>query len=253
MSALRKACSRLSAGVAVATALIAVCAVAVQAQTAATLSQVRKIYVEPFSGKLGAGEIRNEMIERLKHHSELTVVGSASQADAVLKGSGKIWVSGYIGNNPRAQGSSRSPIYNGYLSLTLEGGNAQPLWSSMVTPAGLFSPAITSNLAEHGAKQLLTAVAHDREGAAPSPDASIPNAPAPRQSLSGAGATFPAPLYQAWIQSYRQLHPEMQRQLCSGRIGGGNSKGCSTSRSILQHPMCPPCRMGQSCSASRRC
>ncbi len=130
MSALRKACSRLSAGVAVATALIAVCAVAVQAQTAATLSQVRKIYVEPFSGKLGAGEIRNEMIERLKHHSELTVVGSASQADAVLKGSGKIWVSGYIGNNPRAQGSSRSPIYNGYLSLTLEGGNAQPLWSS---------------------------------------------------------------------------------------------------------------------------
>ena len=41
-------------------------AVAVQAQTAATLSQVRKIYVEPFSGKLGAGEIRNEMIERLK-------------------------------------------------------------------------------------------------------------------------------------------------------------------------------------------
>jgi phosphate transport system substrate-binding protein len=212
MTALRKLRCRLSvrASAAIFAALTVVGFVAGHAQTAATLGQVRKIYVEPFSGKRGAGEIRDEVIDRLKHHSELTVVGSASQADAVLKGSGDIWVSGYIGNNPRAQASNRSPIYSGYLSLTLEGADAQPLWSSMVTPAGSLSSAITFNLADHGAKLLLTAVAHDRESPTPSPNTSIPNAPALRQShLSGAGATFPAPLYQAWIQSFRQVHPEI--------------------------------------------
>ena len=124
--------------VAFAAALALAGGVVVQAQTASTLAQVRKIYVEPFSGKRGAEEIRNEVIDRLRHDPALTIVNSASQSDAVLKGNGEIWISGYIGNNPRAQASNRSPIYSGYLSLTLEGGNAQPLWSYMVTPAGSY-------------------------------------------------------------------------------------------------------------------
>ncbi len=181
-----------------------------QAQSAASLAQVRKIYVEAFSGKRGAEEIRNEVIDRLKHDPALTIVNSASQSDAVLKGNGEIWISGYIGNNPRAQASSRNPIYSGYLSLTLEGGNAQPLWSYMVTPAGSLSGAITSNLAWHGAKLLAAAVANDRESHAPSPNSSIPTATSSQQSLTGAGATFPAPLYQAWIQSFHQIHPEIR-------------------------------------------
>ena len=195
--------------VAFAAALALAGGVVVQAQTASTLAQVRKIYVEPFSGKRGADEIRNEVIDRLRHDPALTIVNSASQSDAVLKGNGEIWISGYIGNNPRAQASNRSPIYSGYLSLTLEGVNAQPLWSYLVTPAGSFSGAITSSLAGHGAKLLLTAVAHDKESGASSANASIPNATTAQQSLKGAGATFPAPLYQAWIESFRQIHPEI--------------------------------------------
>jgi phosphate transport system substrate-binding protein len=177
------------------------------AQGASTLAQVKKIYVEPFAGKRGTTEIRNELIDRLRRDRALILVDNAAQSDAVLKGTGDIWISGHIGNNPRAQGSSRSPIYTGYLSLTLEGGDSQPLWSSLVTPASSLSGAITSNLADHGAKLLLTAVANERTNGAPSPNPSIASAAAVQQSLQGAGATFPAPLYRAWIESYRQAHP----------------------------------------------
>jgi phosphate transport system substrate-binding protein len=180
------------------------------AQSAATLAQVRKIYVEPFSGKRGAQEVRNEVVDRLRRDPALTIVANAAQSDAVLKGTGEIWTSGYIATNPRASGSSRNPIYSGYLSLTLEGGNAQPLWSYLVTPAGAFSGSITSNLAGHAATLLVTAMAHEKAsggGAAPSvnPDVSGQTS---KQTLKGAGATFPAPLYQEWIQYYHQLHPE---------------------------------------------
>jgi phosphate transport system substrate-binding protein len=178
-----------------------------RAQTAATLSQVKKIYIEPFTGKRGAQEIRNEVRDRLKRDPALTIVDSASQSDAVLKGNGEIWTSGYISTNPRA--SSRSPIYSGYLSLTLEGGNAQALWSYLVTPAGSLSGDITSNLAGHGARLLLTAVAHEKGNSAPSSNPSIAERTAAQQRLKGAGGTFPAPLYQAWIESFHEVHPEI--------------------------------------------
>jgi len=181
-----------------------------RAQSAATLAQVHKIYVEQFSGKRGAQEIRNEVMDRLKHDPALSLVGSAAQSDAVLKGNGEIWTTGYISNNPRASASSRSPVYSGYLSLTLEGGDAQPLWSYLVTPSGSVSGAITSNLAEHGAKVLLTAVATEKgSGAGAALNPSAKQAAAPGTALKGAGSTFVTPLYQAWIQSFHQIHPEI--------------------------------------------
>lgn len=211
ITARQKTCRTLAYRVPVAALLaLAFSAAVACAQTAATLSEVKKIYVEQFGGKRGAEEIRKEVVGRLRHDPSLNIVSSASQSDAVLKGNGEIWVSGYIGNNPRAQASNRSPIYSGYLSLTLEGANAQPLWSYLVTPAGSLSGAITSNLAGHGAKLLLSAVTHDRESGAPSANASNANATSAQQSLKGAGATFPAPLYQAWIESFHQVHPEIR-------------------------------------------
>lgn len=180
-------------------------------QSAATLAQVTKIYIAPFNGKRGAQEIRNEVVDRLRHDRALTLVASAAQSDAVLKGTGEIWTSGYIGTNPRASGSSRNPIYSGYLSLTLEGGNAQPLWSYLVTPAGALSGSITSNLGSHAAMLLATAVAHKKASGAGVAPSAAPDATgnAVQQQLKGAGGTFPGPLYQAWLQSFHQLHPEI--------------------------------------------
>ncbi|AXC15138.1 Phosphate ABC transporter, periplasmic phosphate-binding protein PstS [Acidisarcina polymorpha] len=180
-----------------------------RAQTAAALANVRRIYVEPFSGKRGAGEIRSDIIGLLKHDPSLMIVSSVDQSDAVLKGNGEIWTTGYISTNPRANESSRSPIYSGYLSLTLEGSQGQALWSYLVTPAGSFSGAITSNLASHGAKLLLSAVVHEKGSGAPSNE-SVSTPDQTHQVLKGAGGTFPAPLYQSWIESFHQLHPELQ-------------------------------------------
>ena len=182
------------------------------AQTAATLSQVGKIYVEPFSGKRGAHEIRDEVLNRLRRDHTLTIVASASQADAVLKGTGEIWTQGYISTNPRASGSNRRPVYGGYLSVTLEGRDAQALWSYLVTPAGSLSGAITTDLAARASKLLVTALAHVNAAEAANHSSGTVASPesGAKQTLRGSGATFPAPLYQAWFQSFRQLHPEIE-------------------------------------------
>jgi len=213
MIASQKLCRSLRRLISATIALSLVCLISgtSRAQSAATLAQVHKIYVEPFSGKRGAQEIRNEVVDRLKHDPALTLVASAAQSDAVLRGNGEIWTTGYISNNPRASASNRSPVYSGYLSLTLEGGDAQPLWSYLVTPSGSFSSAITSNLADHGARLLLTAVAHEKgsSGSAASSITPALTAQTAQTTLKGAGSTFPAPLYQTWIQSFHQLHPEI--------------------------------------------
>jgi len=196
----------------VALALLSLAGNASQAPSAASLAQVSKIYVEPFAGKRGASEIRGQVIGLLKHNPSLTIVSSADQADAVLKGNGEIWTTGYISTNPRAAESSRNPIYSGFLSLTLEGGNGQALWSYLVTPAGSFSSAITTNLASRGANLLLTAVDREKGSSAGATTTGANAAPANsgRQRLEGAGGTFPAPLYQAWIQTFHQIHPEIE-------------------------------------------
>jgi phosphate ABC transporter phosphate-binding protein len=191
--------------------LIAVAGAVSQAQSATSLSQVHKIYVEPFSGRRGANEIRDSVIGQLKHDPSLTLVPTADQADAVLKGNGEIWTTGYISTNPRDPGGSRSPVYTGYLSLTLEGGKGQALWSYLVTPTGSLSAGITSNLAGHGARLLVTAVSREKgaKAAAPSSDNASPTPSEARETLKGAGSTFAAPLYQSWIESFHQLHDEI--------------------------------------------
>jgi phosphate ABC transporter phosphate-binding protein len=193
-------------------ALAALSLVPMHAQTATTLSQVAKIYVEPFSGKRGASQIRDEVLSRLGHDHKLTIVTNVSEADAVLKGTGEIWTKGYIGTNPRAAGSNRSAVYGGYLSLKLEGKDAQPLWSYLVTPAGSLSGAITTDLADRGAKLLMIAVAQGRSSTPANATSSSPEgakSSAAKRTLKGAGATFPAPLYQDWFQTFREIHPEV--------------------------------------------
>jgi phosphate transport system substrate-binding protein len=181
------------------------------AQTASTLSQVAKVYVGPFTGNRGAEVIRGELLNRLRHDSAIAIVPTASQADAILKGTGDIWLKGYIGNNPRAIASNRSAVYGGYLSLTLEGGSGQPLWSYLVTPGPSLSSSIASELGSRAAKLLSAAIVQGRRAGT---TAAIPTQPEATftagHTLKGGGATFPAPLYQEWFQSYRQLHPETQ-------------------------------------------
>src|SRR5450432_2698510 len=45
--------------------------------------------------------------------------------------------------------------------------------------------------------------------------------PAKAQSLTGAGATFPYPMYSKWFNEYRKLHPKVEINYQSIGSGGG--------------------------------
>jgi len=66
-----------------------------------------------------------------------------------------------------------------------------------------------------------------------------PAAPAAAQvKLNGAGATFPNIIYQDWMLSYNQAHPDVQLNYQS--IGSGGASGSSpTAPSISARPMPP--------------
>lgn len=58
-------------------------------QTAESLSQVKKVFVDSLGTGQGAAELREAVIKALRKNTAIQVVPSASEADAVIKGSGK--------------------------------------------------------------------------------------------------------------------------------------------------------------------
>src|SRR6516162_743965 len=74
----------------------------VHAQTADALNQIKKIYVDTFTGKLGGPELQKRISNSLRKNSSLEVVADQSNADAVLKGTGESWVRAYVSVSTRA-------------------------------------------------------------------------------------------------------------------------------------------------------
>jgi phosphate transport system substrate-binding protein len=175
-----------------------------QAQTADTLNQIKKIYVDVFDGKSDAAAMRQRLIDSLRKIPSLEVVADQAKADAILKAQGETWVRANISVNPRS--ATSYPVYGGFLSAQLIGKDAEPLWSYLVTPRKYPSSGIHQDLADQLARKLSAAL-HD--AAAPTTEAGRPTQNSVR-ILRAAGATFPAPLYQAWIESFRQHHPDIQ-------------------------------------------
>jgi phosphate transport system substrate-binding protein len=174
------------------------------AQTAEALSQVKKIYVDTNDGKTAASEVRQRLIDGLRKNHSLEVVPDANQADAILKASGEIWVRAHVSVNPRSASSS-SPAYGGFLSAQVIGKDGETLWSYLVTPSRYTSSGIRQDLADQLVKKFLAALRDTvpaKPGSGPASDAAL--------TLKAAGATFPAPLYQAWIESFRMRHPDIR-------------------------------------------
>ena len=178
------------------------------AQTAQELSQVKKLYVAPLSGGAGTNELRASLIKQLTKAKagKFQIVENPSQADAVLKATGQLWITGYISVNPRASTGNRQPVYGGYLSVEVLGRGNEVLWSYLVTPTKFSSSSAPDDLSGNLVKQLLAA--HAAKGT------SGPNARSAghleQTALHGAGATFPAPLYQKWFESFEANHPKVQ-------------------------------------------
>jgi phosphate transport system substrate-binding protein len=172
------------------------------AQTAESLSQIRRILVEPLGrGTLG-NEFRERVIDRLRKDGHFTVVEASQQADAVMSGTAEIWVTGHVSVSPRTSSTTKETVLGGFLSARVMGRNNEVLWSYLVTPRKVEWGGIVHDLADNLTTKLLEARRETIEAAS----TTLPQY-ATAVTLHGAGATFPAPLYQKWFQSFQTQQP----------------------------------------------
>lgn len=177
----------------------------IQAQSSLVLSQVNKIYVEPLGhGKLGE-EFRSRVVDRLRKKGNLVVVDSPGKADAVMSGTGEVWVTSHISLSPRSPSTVRQAVYSGYLSARITGRDNEVLWSYLVTPSKFAWGGTVNDLADNLAAKFLEARKERDEAmlATSSPNTAV-------VAIHGAGATFPAPLYQRWFQSIEEQRPNQR-------------------------------------------
>jgi phosphate transport system substrate-binding protein len=165
----------------------------------------RKIFVDAFQGKRGSSELRDRVVSRLRASRDVKVVDNAPGADFVVRGTGEIWLKGYVSVNPHPTASVHEPVYGGYLSLEVQRKSGEVLWSYLVTPGRLHWSATDQDMADRIVKLMLVALKHASGQAGQQAEASHGQV-----TLSGAGSTFAAPLYQSWIQSFEERHPEVR-------------------------------------------
>ncbi len=177
-------------------------------QAAELLSDVKKVTVDWPEGGRASAAVRERMAEKLKASGRIQIVPSAAQADAVLRGSATIWITGYISPSPRSKGAEEA-TYQGYASAELNGKSGKTLWSYLVTPRKPGWKSISDDLGDQLAGSLMEAIGKKDSGAAAIvgiPAGGLANA----VTLHGAGATFPAPIYRKWFESFEQTRPGLR-------------------------------------------
>jgi phosphate ABC transporter phosphate-binding protein len=186
------------------------------AEAADRLAQVKKVYVDSLGTDHGAAEIREQIVRRLRKSRDLQVVSTAKEADAVVRGEARIWVTGHISPNARTHSPSQ-PTFGGFLSAEVVGRNDDTLWSYLVSPSDFFWNGIADDLAGQYVNKLLGALkGGDQQGPVVAGQPELH-----KVTLKGAGATFPAPLYQRWFESYQ----EQDRNLRIGYEAVGSEEG----------------------------
>ena len=133
------------------------------AQSATSLEQVKRVFVGSFGSSAEALEVQQALVEELRKHAKLAIADSAAASDAVLTGSGGVYIKGYYSLNPRARtiGEDAHPVYGGYFSVELQGAQNEVLWSYLVTPHRFGRPEpIGRNLATQIVKKLREALPH---------------------------------------------------------------------------------------------
>lgn len=159
----------------------------------------KRVYVEPFVTKVGAEKLHDDLTAELRKVPSLSLVSDVASADVTLGGGGEIWVRGYRSFSPRSHmklPTNGTPIYGGYLSVELRNKTGVTLWSYLVTP-GTSSEDVSRDLAKRIAKHLDEGLAQSEPV---SPTKSLSQ---PATALTGAGATFPYPVYLKWFTNYR--------------------------------------------------
>jgi len=172
------------------------------AQRATSLAQAKTLYVENFRGTADAPALREKLVNRIEKEHRFRIVNARDAADAILEGTGQIWMRGYVSTNARTPANNRTPVYAGYLSLEVTGAAGQPLWSWLATPGKLQWKSIVDDLADRAANRLIDAAREYNATATTGPSAGK----LVQTELTGGGATFPAPLYRKWFEDFEELH-----------------------------------------------
>lgn len=194
---------RLASSIFTVLALLSAGAAGGYAQTAERPSQVKKLYVESLGTDKHATEIREQMILRLRKSHELEVVSDPRQADALIKGTSRVWVTGHVSLSPRSH--LNQPTFEGFLSVELVSKNGETLWSYLVSPSKFPWSGIEDDLARQMVGKMLVALKGEDQPEQPA----AASAAMPQATLKGAGATFPAPLYQHWFELFQEEHPNL--------------------------------------------
>lgn len=129
-------------------------------QAAESLSQVKKVLVDSLGTEYGASNLRDAILKALKKNGDIQVVATVSEADAVIRGSGKIWVTGSLRVGPH--GGISEKTYDGYLQVELLGRANKTLWSFRATPSRFPWNGIVWDLASHVVKSLMEALRQNR-------------------------------------------------------------------------------------------
>jgi len=119
-----------------------------------------------------------------------------------MSGTAEVWVTGHVSVSPRTASTTKQTVFSGFLSARVKGRNNEVLWSYLVTPRKVEWGGIVHDLADNLTAKLLEARQETIEAVSTPPPQY-----ATAVSIHGAGATFPAPLYQKWFQSFQTQQP----------------------------------------------
>jgi len=175
------------------------------AQKAEKLSRIKTLYVDSLGPSRRSEEMRERLRRRLDRSHGIEIVSDPAKADAIIKGTGQVWTTGEVALSPHSH-SANEPILEGYLSVEVVGKGDQALWSYLATPSKFPWGGIADDLSRQIASRLLEDI---RKNSQPAEPAVATRTSTTGATLKGAGATFPAPLYRKWFQSFEELHPEV--------------------------------------------
>ena len=169
------------------------------AQTATGRQTIHSVFVAPSSRGAVDQAVRARLMERLKKSGVVSVAENAGSADAILHSSAVIWQTGQVSTNARSR-SVKLTNYEGYLSAELSDASNRTIWSYLATPSRFRMSNIVDDLSDRLSVKLIASLKTGLGDAS-----SIPAAGASAgSSLKVAGATFPAPLYRKWFESFAE-------------------------------------------------
>jgi len=182
------------------------------AQKPEQVSNILRIAIDWPESARASSAVRDRVLQKLSSTETIQVIDNSARPDAILHGSATIWRTGYVSTSPRSQ-AAKEATYQGYASVELSDQSGQALWSYLATPRRSGWKRISDDLGDQLATALIAAVqqlnvASKSTRAANSDERR--GTSAGDQTLKGVGATFPAPIYRKWFESFEQTQPGLK-------------------------------------------